>query len=183
VDRLGDEFTCIVTEVAALYYGRSGWLEQYRHEDGMQRLCNTQADLEGRLHGLRQRTFDDMQISCIIAAFLCVYAFWTDIWSSALIPRVLSAQLLHHVRRWKRSSYESQDGIFTWVWYVGKAFAVDARVRNGLDQLHRSREAVSPDSTSGSMPELRLLNTFIWSECFYNAQTGWFWQSLDSAAW
>lgn len=148
----------------------------------MQRLCNTQADLEGRLHGLRERTSDDMQISCIIAAFMCVYAFWTDIWSSALIPRVLSAQLLYHVRRWHRSSYQCQDDIFTWALYIGKAFAVDVQVRNGLDELHQSQQVVTAGSTSGDLPELRLLKTFIWSECFYNTQTGWFWQSLESAA-
>lgn len=147
----------------------------------MQRLCNTQADLEGRLHGLRQRTSDDMQISCIIAAFVCVYAFWTDIWSSALIPRVLSSQLLYHVCRWSRSSYGCENDIFTWALFIGKAFAVDAQVRDGLEELHRSRHAVTADSTSGGIPEMRLLNTFIWSECFYNARTGWFWQSLEVA--
>lgn len=147
----------------------------------MQSLCNTQADLEGRLHGLRQRTSDDMQISCIIAAFLCVYAFWTDIWSSALIPRILSAQLLYHVRRWNDLSNVSQDDILVWALYIGKAFAVDAHVYNGLDELLQRHQAAKAGSALGAIPELGLLNTFIWSDCFYNAHTGWFWQSLEGA--
>lgn len=148
---------------------------------GLEKLCNTQADLEGRLHELRQSTSDDMVVSCIIAAFLCVYAFWTDVWNSALIPRCLSRQLLHHVRRWQVDEPLHDQDLLFWLLQIGKAFAIDAHVRYGLAELEASEVTSPQDLSEDGGQANETLNSFIWSKEFFSPERGWFWERIDES--
>lgn len=176
--RLGDEFLRLISDVAALYHPRIQWLKVNAQSGELEKLCNTQADLEGRLHELRQSTSDDMVISCIIAAFLCVYAFWTDIWDSALIPRELSKQMLHHIRSWQENDRQHDDGLLFWLANVGKAFAVDPHVRHGLDEMMRRDGGAIADLPIGGVQANGILHEFVWSDLLYQEEKGWFWERI-----
>ena len=169
----------IVSDVAALYHCRSECLKSNRDGQGLDTLCNTQALLEGQLHELRQSTSDDLLISCVIAAFLCVYAFWTSVWNSALIPRGLSTQLLHHVRCWQRIEPQHDDDLLFWLVHIGKTFAIDPHVYHGLEELGKSTQKAVADLPTGGKEAEKILYRFIWSNVFYEPQVGWFWQRID----
>ena len=168
-----------MSDVAALYRDQLDWTKLNRDKQGLESVCNTQAYLEGRLHELRQSTSDNLLISCTIAAFLCVYAFWTDVWNAALIPRGLSTQLLYHLRCWQSVESQHDDGLFCWLVHVGKAFAIDTHVRRGLDELYNSAQRVLPDLQDSWAEARDVLHNFIWSETFYHPEVGWFWQRID----
>ena len=179
--RLGRHFICIVSDVAALNRYQSVSVKLNSLGQDLEKMGNTQALLEGRLHELRQSTSDDLLISCIIAAFLCVYACWTSIWNSALIPRGLSTQLLHHIRCWQRVEPLHDDDLLFWLVHIGKAFAMDTHVRYGLDELLKSTRKAVADLPKGGIQAEKLLHRFIWSDAFYQSEGGWFWQHIDEA--
>lgn len=178
--RLGKDFMRLISHVAALYHPQVQELKANSHNAELEKLNNTQADLEGQLHELRQRTSDNMVIACIIAAFLCVYAFWTDIWNSALIPREMSKQMLYHIRRWQENeSIQYDDDPSFWLVHVGRAFAIDPHVRAGFIEVSRSgnHEAVT-DLSEGGIQSSSILYEFIWSEAFFQSKKGWFWERI-----
>lgn len=165
--------------MAALYRDQSKIHDSNSDDQGLERLCNTQADLEGRLHDLRRSTEDDMIISCVIATFLCVYAFWTDIWNSPLLPRRLSLQLLHHIRRWQRTDVRQEQHLLFWVIQIGKTFAVDSNVRISLCNLEKSACELTEDFLEGGVLARRVLSDYIWSDTFYASKRGWFWERVN----
>lgn len=176
--RLGETFMRLVSDAAALYHPEIQRLKSDSHEGGFEKLCNTQAKLEGQLHELRQSTSDDLAISCIIATFLCVYGFWTDIWNSALIPRELSKQILHHIHRWQESEDQCDAALLCWLVNIGKAFAIDPHVRRGLNEVKRSDGGAVADSIMNSDQATLLSNEFIWSDLFFQTGSGWFWERI-----
>ena len=129
ISRLGPPFIHVVSDVVALYHGQPDWTKLNRDKQGLERLCNTQTYLEVRLHALHQSTSDNPLISYTITAVLCGYAFWTDVWNAARIPRGLSTQSLYHVRCWQSIGCSYDDEHLYRLVRVGKAFAIDIHVR------------------------------------------------------
>ena len=175
---LGSEIMNAATDVATLYANRQQWLASSDSADGPEGLDNVQAQMEGRIHSLRQANVDDMLLCCIIALQLCVYGFWDGIWNSALIPRELSTKLLYHLHRCQRHDIED-DELFFWLVYVGKAFAADAEVRNQIDRLWFKRHCNAGESTLPPWGDANyILSKFIWSEVLYSVRNGWFWERI-----
>ena len=171
----------ILFDVIALYSRRTSLLDIDGQHESPELLDGMQADIEGRLHDLRRSTSDELLISCTIATFLCVFGFWTAVWNAALIPRCLSTQLLHHVRCWPESDRTGHDELLCWVLHVGKAFAIDAHVRNGLDEVAKGLDTATTVLPNGGLEAERLLHMFIWTEGFYSSEIGWFWERIDES--
>ena len=170
---LGPEFLKIAEDVAILYAGR-----QKLFALGEERLDNVQAQLEGRIHTLRLATSDHMLLCCILAIQLCVYGFWDGVWNAALIPRELSIKLLYHLRCCQLHYFEEKD-LFFWVVYVGKAFAIDVWVRNGLDDLLLKRYCKAGEPTFPPWYDAKcILSKFIWSDVLHSEKSGWFWEKI-----
>ena len=177
---LGSDFLNIAEEVVILYANRQKLFTFGGSAEGLNRLDNVQAQLEGRIHTLRQATSDHMLLCCIFATHLCVYGFWDGVWNATLIPRELSIKLLHHLRCCELRNFKDDD-LFFWLVYVGKAFAVDAWVRNELDSLWLKRHCNSGESSSSFPPWYDakcILDKFIWSEVLYSEKNGWFWARI-----
>lgn len=130
------------------------------------------------MHTLRQATTDDMQLCCILAVQLCVYGYYDAVWNASLIPRELSTKILHHLRRCKPQSFADND-LLLWLVYVGKAFAIDAQIRDGLDEVWFRRQCDAGTSVFPPWDEAkRILSKFIWSDVLHSDARGWFWQRI-----
>lgn len=172
--RLGPKFMSVAADVAVLYAERQAWLIY----QGPASLDDVQAELEGRIHDLRRGTTDDLLLCCLIASQLCVYGFWDGVWNSTLIPRELSMKLLHHLRRCELSDIALDAHLFLWLLCVGKAFAIDASVRCGLEKLHLEWQCAT-DLAPQAWSEIDgILATFIWSGALFSPARGWFWERI-----
>ena len=175
---LGSDFLTVAADVAMLYANRQKMFTCGDPLYSAERLDNVQAQLEGRLHDLRQATSDHMLLSCIIATQLCVYGFYDAVWNASLIPRELSSKLLYHLRYFERDDFEDDD-LFLWLVYVGKAFAIEAEVRQGLDKLWLKRHCDEDKSGFPPWQDARcILDTFIWSDVLCSEKKGWFWEKI-----
>ena len=175
---LGSDFLKIAEDVAILYADRQKLFAFGDPAEGVERLDNVQAQLEGRIHTLHQATSDHMLLCCIFATQLCVYGFWDGVWNAALIPRELSIKVLYHLRCCQLPNFEDDD-LFFWLVYVGKAFAIDAWVRNELDKLWLKRHCNAGESTFPPWYDAKcILSKFIWSEVLYSEENGWFWERI-----
>lgn len=175
---LGSDFLDVAEDVAILYADRQKLFALSDPTESLERFDNVQAQLEGRLHNLRQATSDHMLICCIVATQLCVYGYWDGVWNASLIPRELSRTILHHLRCCQRQDWEDED-LFFWLVNVGKAFAIEARVRNGLDQLWLKRHCSTGKSTFPPWYRAKyILSNFIWSEVLRSEKGGWFWERI-----
>lgn len=171
---LGTEFLIIAADVSTLYADRQAWLTC----QGPTSLDDVQAELEGRIHDLRRATTDDLLLCCLIASQLCVYGFWDGVWNSTLIPRELSMKMLHHLRRCELSDVARDPHLFFWLLCVGRAFAIEASVRCGLEELRlewQHATGLAPLTWSESD---EILATFIWSDVLYCPARGWFWERI-----
>jgi hypothetical protein len=175
---LGSDFLKIAEDVAILYANRQKLVAFSDPLEGLERLDNVQAQLEGRIHTLRQTTSDHMLLCCIIATHLCVYGFWDGVWNATLIPRELSIKMLYHLRCCQLDIL-GDDDLFFWLVYVGKAFAVDAWVRDELDKLWFKQHCNAEEYTFPPWHDAKcILFKFIWSEVLYSEENGWFWAKI-----
>lgn len=166
-----------VAEVGALYASRTKWFGPSGNGEPLECLDSVLARIEGHLHNLRRSATDDLVISCIIATQLCVYGFWDSVWNSPLIPRELSSKLLIHLRCCQDKLTDC--GLLMWLIYVGRAFAIDLDVREGLHALWAARNHPVIDSAWPSWIDANsTLYDFVWSDVLYSDAHGWFWQKI-----
>jgi hypothetical protein len=133
-------------------------------------IDNLQASIESRLHTLREQLVEDDYISecCIIAAYLCTYVLYTNIWEGHIIPSHCSSQLLRLLqKRGAVSKWIGREALLAWLIYIGGSFAPMGVISSEYAILITGTYAKAIESFTISWNALEIcLNDFLWSDTF-----------------
>ena len=119
--------------------------------------------------------------SCIVTAYLCIYAMYTSIWDGHVIPSHCSSQLLRNLQNIGTSDdLGYKKALLTWMIYVGGSFAPYGVIRSEYAILVTGTHASQIESFAKSWSTLQAcLRRFLWSEEF-SQRCKAFWEETAS---
>jgi hypothetical protein len=159
---------------------------QFNDPASLIRLDNQQAWAESRLYNFRKALgHSDYMLECsLIAAYICTYFMYTDMWGGSLIPGRCSSQLFQRLQQ--NDLFETQwvghEDLLLWLLCIGGAFAPRGSITraeyvvllNGtyFEQLGLLEEPWSEVETK--------LKGFIWSEKLFGDRCRLFWEECSA---
>lgn len=147
----------------------------------VQHLDNQQAWIESRLyycyHAADQTHIQ--LVSCIIAAYLCTYTLFADVWGGELIPAYSACQLLRTLQFAEHGEcWMGHEDLFVWLLMVGGSFSQPGIIRSEFGVLlHGSNHAGIVPLLSSWYNVQQTLQSFIWSEKLFSACGKTFWEA------
>ena len=84
-------------------------------------IDNMQASIESRLYSFRNGT-DETVECCRLAAYICAYLFFSDIWNAHLVPQQLSKQLAQQLAL-TNAQWDDKVDLVIWLCFIGGACA------------------------------------------------------------
>ena len=182
-DILAEDILGLTAKVHALYVIRAKMFTSCPTSRVIDQADTFQASLESQAQKLLANTSDPVEISCILAIFLCIYGFWDGVWNASLLPRVISHRLLEELQRSAINfDWSSYSDLFTWMISIGLVFSVDEPIRQGFLRIQYNRQFEPIREILHSNEQQSILNNFIWSDVFYNKKNGSFWQHIKSSS-
>lgn len=178
---LGMEFLTIIGDICALQRIRESGTSYPFDREVVEQVSTQQAWVESRLQQLSRRTNHPLLLCCIPAAFLCAYSFFAEVWSAGLIPSHLSSQLLRQLQASENwDGWDEHADVLLWLLNIGNAFAIDDPIRHAFGNLWQGhhKDRLQPLASSWDIVEDHL-RMFIWSDIFYDSQSGTFWERLQ----
>ncbi|KAF2098962.1 hypothetical protein NA57DRAFT_66183 [Rhizodiscina lignyota] len=175
-----EELIEILEDIHALQQIRS-LTDMHGDAVSVQQLDNQQAWIESRLYYCYRATdrTDFVLLGCVMAAYLCTYMLFAEIWGGQWIPSFCSSQLLRALQLTENSSYwDGHEDLLVWLLVTGGAFAQPAFNRSEYTVLlHGSHHAgIAPFLSS--WPDVQdILQNFIWSERLFSARGKAFWEA------
>lgn len=178
---LGGQLTEIIGDICALQHLREGRTSYTLDNQEIEKLDNQQAWIESRLEQLRHNVSEPLLLCCIPAAFLCAYGFFTEIWSSHLIPSRLTSYLLRELQASETwPGWNDHADLLLWLLNIGVAFAIDVSIRQGfVDMWHGSHCIRLPPHSQSWQETERCMKQFIWSDIMYRPSCERFWKRLQ----
>jgi hypothetical protein len=178
---LTGEAVTIFEDIHALQLCRDS--SEFRCKDAISilNIDNQQAWIESRIYSLRQTlsSSDYILDCCLIAAYLCTYAMFTDIWDSRLIPSHCSSQLLRKLQL-SESSLEwiGHEDLLLWLLCMGGALVSPRVIATEYAVLLNGTFGVQLRPLIDSWSNLEsCLRQFIWSERAFRDSCKAFWQN------
>jgi hypothetical protein len=181
---LGEETTALFEDIRALQVMRDSLDFHYDDPASILYFDNQQAWTESRLYNCRKALSQSDYVldCCLIAAYLCTYVMFTDIWGGSLIPGHCSSQLL---RRLQQKELDNQwignKDLLFWLLCIGGAFAPRGIIRSDyvvlLNGTHCDQLGPMTDTWSGAETHLKL---FFWSEKAFRERCKTFWEESCS---
>lgn len=167
---LGEDFVAVTADIASLHSICEEWSTQGPTPEQLNQVDGLQAWIESRLQDLRLCPCNEVVTSCILAAYLCTYGCWDGVWKSTLLPRVLTRELLGHLRSAElRMLWNGHWELLCWCICVGLVFAREPPVREGLAALRILTPSkvlvINELSRESALP---ILEKFIWSKVMYD---------------
>lgn len=176
-DVLGPQFIGITGDICALQQQVGGEQESSLDTSQLERLDSQQAWIESRLEQMRHQRENPLLRCCVLAALLCAYGLFTDIWGGDILASRLSARLLdeiHAMDTW--SGWQDHADLLLWLLNIGTTSTFDDTVRRAYERLCNERHRALLRPISRSWDELDTqLRKFIWSDEVHVASVGGFW--------
>lgn len=176
-----DELIEALEDVHALQQLRT--LSEFNPPDAIaiRHLDNQQAWIESRLYQCYRASdqTDHVVISVILAAYLCTYSLFSEVWTGQWIPSHCSSQLLRSIQHTGHGDYwKGNEELLVWLLMAGGAFAQPGLARSEYAViLHRNYHDGLAHLLSSWDDIEGLLKTFIWSEALFSARGREFWEA------
>ncbi|KAI9689920.1 MAG: hypothetical protein M1822_009802 [Bathelium mastoideum] len=170
-DLLGSEFLSIVRDIRALQAIRDATDVDYYDSVTIMRLDNHQASIESRLYNLGKdpmRFENPALYCCIVAAHICTYMLFTEVWSASVVPSFLTRYLMEILQCISIENLRVEHwSLFAWVICTGATFVGPGSKQTEYAlMLQRHLELAPPPLASDKLHVL--LPSFIWSEKTYS---------------
>jgi hypothetical protein len=146
------------------------------------RLDNQQAWAESRLYNFRKALgpSDYVLECCLIAAYICTYFMYTDMWGGSLIPGRCSSQLLRRLEQIDlfETQWVGHNDLLLWLVCIGGAFAPRGSINRAeyvvlLNSPYSEQLGLLDEAWSEV--EMRLKG-FIWSDKIFGDRCRLFWE-------
>ena len=154
-------------DIKALQAIRDGTEVDQRDAVSIMHLDNHQASVESRLYDIGkdpQESENPALYSCIVAAYLCTYMLFTDVWSSGRIPSHLTSRLLGTLRSSRIIDRRIEHwSLFLWVTCIGGTFATSGNKQREYSLLlNQQIKFRASELTESGLHDI--LQNFVWSE-------------------
>jgi hypothetical protein len=181
----GDETKAIFEDIHALQCVRDSLAFHSQGPMNNLQLDNQQAWIESRIHETRIRlsTNDDLLECCLVAAYLCTYLMYTDIWHGSLIPEHCSSQLLRKLQQMTSTSeWNGKEELLLWLVCMGGAFAPRGILRSEYSVLMNGayHERLLPLTDAWESVE-SCLKMFFWSGKMFGEPCKVYWAETCSS--
>jgi hypothetical protein len=144
-------------------------------------IDNQQAWIESRLYWCKKTASgeDELVDCCVLAAYLCTYVLYAEIWDSSMIPSHCSAQLLKilHVSMDRPADvWHGNHDLLLWILVIGAAFVPRGPTTNGYHRLLAGIFRGPREPLIGSWQQVETtLSQFIWSDKIFKERCRAFW--------
>lgn len=170
---LSDEFKEIIKDLHALQRVRDVYEISRADAVMIHQIDNRQASIESRLFECMARRGPSslLQECCILAAYLCTYNLYTEIWQGSVIPSHCSEKLLRKLRELAdEASWVGYEALRIWFVMIGALFcppyvSIEYRVL-----LRTALERQSSPGTKSWTGVRCLLRNFIWSDRVFDSR-------------
>jgi hypothetical protein len=147
----------------------------------VRQLDNQQAWIESRLHHCycAADSSNYALTSCIIAAYLCAYSLFAEVWAARWIPSHCSSRLLRSLQQAENSDcWVGHEELLMWLLITGGTFAEPGASRSEYAVLlHGNHHARIAHLLTSWSDVQELLKTFIWSQFLFCARGKEFWEA------
>lgn len=180
---LNDELLSTIEDIQALQASIQLSQSGERKPLSISQIDNIQASIESRLCSLQYTTqnLGPIQECCRLAAYICCYALFTEVWNSHTILNQLSTQLRGLLcQTYMQSCWNDCVDLLLWVLFIGGSFAEPAPLRSGYVQmLNESGFFVQRGVACDAWEEVEeILRMFIWSDKVFRRRCKSFWEEV-----
>jgi hypothetical protein len=180
-DMLSNELIEALEDIHALQLLRN--VAEFNPPDAVtvHQLDNQQAWIESRLHQCycAADPSNYALISCIIAAYLCTYSLFSEVWAGRWIPSHCSSRLLRSLQQAENGDcWVGHEELLVWLLFTGGTFAEPDSSRSEYAVLlHGNQHARIAHLLTSWSDVQELLKTFIWSESLFFSRGKDFWEA------
>ena len=147
----------------------------------LRQLDNQQAWIESRLYCCycAADSSDFASTSCIIAAYLCAYSLFAEVWAGRWIPYHCSSRLLQSLQQTESGDcWVGHEELLVWLLITGGTFAEPGASRSEYALLLNGNHHVRIAHLLTSWADVQdMLKTFIWSESLFCSRGREFWEA------
>jgi hypothetical protein len=183
-DMFNDELIEALEDIHALQLLRN--VAEFNPPDAVtvRQLDNQQAWIESRLHHYycAADSSDYALTSCIIAAYLCAYSLFAEVWAGRWIPSHCSSRLLRSLQEAEKSDcWIGHEELLVWLLITGGTFAESGASRSEYAVLLHGNYHTRIAHLLTSWTDVQeMLKTFIWSEALFCSRGKEFWEACYS---